>query len=951
MRISHKHKFVFLSKWKSASESVRAALDPFSDVTSTQEYPYYHHTNANMLKKHFDESGWDWNEYNTIITIRNPWDMLVSLYYYGLPDKKGQYYWNRHWDEIVKDNYHPEFCVVPEDIVEFNTWIERFDLSQFSLDYFINDDAGNSLVKHVVPLESLSELDSILDLPEPIIIPHLNKTSHPATPYLYTEKSLKKVAKVFASDIKAGGYTPPVLKKKSLDHFKKISKKSISNLFLSERGTWNRWYDAQLESLKTNAKIVDALTEERNELGNLLSNERSALEHETKKLADAQQALEQEQASHGLSRAALEQEQASHGLSRAALEQEQISHGLTRTALDKEQRFHIAAQELLEKEQGAHAETQKELSDSVAAYEGMKLSLKNEQKAHSKTQSKLLSSRLNLNSAQSEIEHLQQSLAIEKTDHENRYSELESRHVDALNKVKLLEAGLQEERSALQQAFSDIERLRSTVDDINAKSQQQALDMNGQLQIEYNLRKAEQSESQGIIRELGEKLYIAQSTYRNHVLSLHASDAESRSGFFSRFFKLKLPLPVVPAQPVLIECGNDLGGCSGGSEDFFCHKPVNGSEAKYFTAAQAPVEHSAPKTLVPENAHNTKASGQPVAAPVPIKLTGFAPGLNVGAEQFEAGYGKHRSGWSYAINALFPLQNNNAIHFDTFIERTFRWHPDGPQVHRKPWVGVFHEPHNLPEWLAAVPGVGGAQWTLNSPEWNESLKYCRGLFAMSEYSSKFLRDTYPHLPVSTLVHPTEFPDVCWNPEAFLKNQSKKLIQIGWYLRNLHAIYELPVSSYTKIALPANKGLKFFEDLFKIEAEVRKAKGVFFESMYDTAEMLGFIPNDEYDKLLSENVGFLNLYDSSANNAVIECIARKTPLLVNPLPSVVEYLGADYPLYYTCYDQAIHLVEDHEKVIAAHEYLCELPIREQMSCEAFRNSILESDVYKRLDIAE
>lgn len=52
-----------------------------------------------------------------------------------------------------------------------------------------------------------------------------------------------------------------------------------------------------------------------------------------------------------------------------------------------------------------------------------------------------------------------------------------------------------------------------------------------------------------------------------------------------------------------------------------------------------------------------------------------------------------------------------------------------------------------------------------------------------------------------------------------------------------------------------------------------------------------LSNEAYDRLLTENIGFVALHDASANNTVIECIARATPLLVNPLPAVVEYLGA------------------------------------------------------------
>ena len=55
--------------------------------------------------------------------------------------------------------------------------------------------------------------------------------------------------------------------------------------------------------------------------------------------------------------------------------------------------------------------------------------------------------------------------------------------------------------------------------------------------------------------------------------------------------------------------------------------------------------------------------------------------------------------------------------------------------------------------------------------------------------------------------------------------------------------------------------------------------------------------EEYDDLLSKNIIFIDLYDASANTVVVECIARKTPLLVTRLDAVIEYLGKDYPLYF------------------------------------------------------
>ena len=72
MRISHKYKFVYLAKYKTASSAIRTGLDPYSDIKSTQLYPYYHHTPLAPLKAHFEEQGWDWESYYVFTSVRHP---------------------------------------------------------------------------------------------------------------------------------------------------------------------------------------------------------------------------------------------------------------------------------------------------------------------------------------------------------------------------------------------------------------------------------------------------------------------------------------------------------------------------------------------------------------------------------------------------------------------------------------------------------------------------------------------------------------------------------------------------------------------------------------------------------------------------------------------------------------------------------------------------------------
>jgi hypothetical protein len=107
-------------------------------------------------------------------------------------------------------------------------------------------------------------------------------------------------------------------------------------------------------------------------------------------------------------------------------------------------------------------------------------------------------------------------------------------------------------------------------------------------------------------------------------------------------------------------------------------------------------------------------------------------------------------------------------------------------------------------------------------------------------------------------------------------------------------------------------------------------------------------NEHYDRMLSCNIVFLDLYDSSANNTIVECIVRNTPLIVNRHPAVVEYLGKDYPLYFDTIEEASYLAEDEEKVYTAYIYLRDRhEIKERLTDRYFIREFTNSAIYRQL----
>ncbi len=115
---------------------------------------------------------------------------------------------------------------------------------------------------------------------------------------------------------------------------------------------------------------------------------------------------------------------------------------------------------------------------------------------------------------------------------------------------------------------------------------------------------------------------------------------------------------------------------------------------------------------------------------------------------------------------------------------------------------------------------------------------------------------------------------------------------------------------------------------------------------DSVTVLPTASNADYDNLLTQNVIFLNLIDSAAVNTVLECLVRNTPIFVNKsAASVVELLGADYPLFYNSLDDVNDLFT-LGKVQAAHEYLRSLN-KEFITGDHFIKTFTSSQIYQAL----
>ena len=324
-------------------------------------------------------------------------------------------------------------------------------------------------------------------------------------------------------------------------------------------------------------------------------------------------------------------------------------------------------------------------------------------------------------------------------------------------------------------------------------------------------------------------------------------------------------------------------------------------------------------------------------------------------------YGMHRSGWNYAMGSLVELHNDEGTLLESFIEKKFVWgqepgeRQNKPKPIEKPWVGFVHCPPNIPNWFTNRESA--PQHIFNTELWKKSFPYCKGLFCLSNYLKEYLQKKLD-VPIVSLLHPTEDPKIKFTMENFLCNKDRGIVRVGWWLRKLNSIYLLKLKNLEKYVLNPCKGT------YDLERKERAMLNLEIDEIYYRlvrllpnrvnlkigkykTRKIDFLSNKYYDFFLSKNIVLMDLWDSSANNTIIECITRNTPVLTCHLPAVEEYLGKDYPFYFNSLQEASRKSEDIGLIEETHIYLKSHPIKKKLTSEYFSKSFAESEIYENL----
>ena len=287
----------------------------------------------------------------------------------------------------------------------------------------------------------------------------------------------------------------------------------------------------------------------------------------------------------------------------------------------------------------------------------------------------------------------------------------------------------------------------------------------------------------------------------------------------------------------------------------------------------------------------------------------------------------HRSGWKYCLDSIQQLHSNSGVLFISSVEDLVR----EEIILNEDWVGFIH---NVPKHPPHLGNIYLKHFDLEklfkTNTWKEISVYCKGLFCLSDYLKIYLDSLNFKFPISMLTHPTDFNCPKFDSVLYDKNKTKRILMTGHWLRNFQAIYDLKVpQGYQKCFLKGG-GV----DYERVEANTIIKEDVL---------MVDRLTNSEYDDMFVDNIMFLPLYDSSANNALIEAIVRNTPVLISKLPATVEYLGANYPLFFESLEEASSKIKD-SILLNGHNYLKNMN-KDRFTGNYFLKSMKKSKVYR------
>ena len=217
-----------------------------------------------------------------------------------------------------------------------------------------------------------------------------------------------------------------------------------------------------------------------------------------------------------------------------------------------------------------------------------------------------------------------------------------------------------------------------------------------------------------------------------------------------------------------------------------------------------------------------------------------------------------------------------------------------------------------------------------------------------------------HTKYDMLYHPIEYcRENCFNFYHFQRSTDRKIYMLGWWMRKYDIFLAMQTLTVTKVIILKDAEGEWVRDY--VMYEIRKSLQVSdlnnneVQSSYTAEEakywyeslnlkIQDYLNDSEYDNIFQESIVFLDFYDVSASNVIIECILTSTPLLVCKKRACIDYLGEEYPFYFSSLEEAVTKLNDMELICKSHLYLKKMD--KSKFTYAYFNKCVHDSILKR-----
>ena len=303
----------------------------------------------------------------------------------------------------------------------------------------------------------------------------------------------------------------------------------------------------------------------------------------------------------------------------------------------------------------------------------------------------------------------------------------------------------------------------------------------------------------------------------------------------------------------------------------------------------------------------------------------------------------------------------DAIIFDDWLEKTYNWKgtncKDKSKYYHISYLSFIHDPcvDDLTDKVIFTQSITNKlkrnkNYLTENEYFLKEKKNCKLIFTLTEDLRQKTEkiNVFDNTLLKSIKHPMNTIKLQFNIINYIKNTNKGVYFIGWWLRKYDTFLKIKSLNHTKKILLKNTEGKYIEEYIYFELrkilndnensdeKLNNDEIKTLKTKYNT-NILNYLENDEYDKIFTDNIVFIELYATSANNIVLECIMTNTPLLINYSDAVAEYLGKDYPFYFHSLEEAEQKINDVNIVIHTHIYLSKLD-KSIFSYETFNKNV-------------